>query len=348
MIAQVYQWLEATLSAAIPELSYVDYYTHQSDSDDDDRLVWITPCCLIEFLPQRWEQGQQGVQQCSLEFVVHVVTETIEQGRDRILSQAAEHLQLAQRVYQALQGKSARLSEVAGFEGLAPGADFVLLNTIQREAQETSHEQSRFMITTVQFKTLVRDYSVNPLVRAEASGPRHRGAPRRPGGLTAAADPLPSQYTHISYRPSVSRKRKTTRSRYDAVRRAFDQHYNVNEKRWDVAVRRTAEETHYSEASVEWILRQPVGKDASPSPSPPTIQTHLHMSKYSQGQRVFIKELRQVGTYVEASPETGGKPMVRVETPDGPKHIDFIERNYELIVGIGKVLYMLLRFLTGR
>lgn len=72
------------------------------------------------------------------------------------------------------------------------------------------------------------------------------------------------------------------------------------------------------------------------------------MSKYSQGQRVFIKELRQVGTYVEASPETGGKPMVRVETPDGPKHIDFIERNYELIVGIGKVLYMLLRFLTGR
>ncbi len=167
MIAQVYAWLESQIKLKLPELSYVDYFTGETDDDGNTARVHATPCVLIEFAPQQWTQGRQGVQETQLTFTTSIVTTELRQGKDRIQSQAGAHLQLAHRVYQALQSATVKLSEVPGLEALSGTAeDAVLLNTIERIESDTSHELSRYMVTRIVWRSLVRDYSMMPATRA--------------------------------------------------------------------------------------------------------------------------------------------------------------------------------------
>lgn len=60
------------------------------------------------------------------------------------------------------------------------------------------------------------------------------------------------------------------------------------------------------------------------------------------GKKVFIEELRQVGTVRSMS----GNQIkdVEVQTPDGPKLVDVLEKGYKVLSLILAILKLLLNF----
>lgn len=74
------------------------------------------------------------------------------------------------------------------------------------------------------------------------------------------------------------------------------------------------------------------------------------MSKYIKpGTKVWIKDLNTVGTVVSNEYDVNyyGKALVTIETPEGPRFIDWVERNYELVTGIARILFMILQLLRS-
>ena len=60
------------------------------------------------------------------------------------------------------------------------------------------------------------------------------------------------------------------------------------------------------------------------------------------GKKVFIQELNQVGLVREMS---GDKiKTVEVQTPDGPKLVDVLEKGYKVISLILGILQLILKF----
>jgi len=60
------------------------------------------------------------------------------------------------------------------------------------------------------------------------------------------------------------------------------------------------------------------------------------------GKKVFIQELNQVGTVREMA---GGQiKTVEVQTPDGPKLVDVLEKGYKVISLILAILKLILNF----
>jgi len=60
------------------------------------------------------------------------------------------------------------------------------------------------------------------------------------------------------------------------------------------------------------------------------------------GKKVFIKELGQIGTVQELA---GGKvKTVEVETPDGPKVVDVLEKGYKVLTLVLGILQLILKF----
>jgi len=83
----------------------------------------------------------------------------------------------------------------------------------------------------------------------------------------------------------------------------------------------------------------------------------MKLSKLRAGQRVFVKELNQMGELEDVSIKNLNpyayhkierKLMLRIETPEGSKLIDWVEKNYTLITGITRVIMFVLQLITGR
>lgn len=140
----------------------VDWFLGQYEIDDD-KLVYTVPIAYVEFSPLQWETLPREVQESTLQFSVHTVTDNIYADDKRILSPVSNNLNLAEEVFKKLMNTRGLLSELAGFQNLAGTEnDFILFNSITRIGQTFDHRLSPYLVTIQTFETRILDYSAAP------------------------------------------------------------------------------------------------------------------------------------------------------------------------------------------
>lgn len=140
----------------------VDWFLEQYEIPDDV-LVYTTPIAYIEFSNLQWETLPREVQEATLQFSVHTVTDTLRDDDGRILSPVSNNLNLAEEVFKKLMNDRGMLSDLPSFQNLAgTGNDLVLFNSINRIGQRFDHRLSNYLVTIQTFETRIFDYSATP------------------------------------------------------------------------------------------------------------------------------------------------------------------------------------------
>jgi len=62
-----------------------------------------------------------------------------------------------------------------------------------------------------------------------------------------------------------------------------------------------------------------------------------------KGTKVYIKELKQVGTVEDVAPN-GAVQTVKVETPEGPKVVEVLEKGFQILTLLRAIFELFLNF----
>lgn len=132
---------------SIEGIPRVMWYASQYDEAMDE-AVFYCPACYIEFLPMEFEVGGLQVQGADLVFRVHLFTEYYDDD-DQLMT----HFDLSDKIFQALEGTWAKVSELPAFGALAGTTqDFNVLNKISRIGIIPDHAVTNTSVTIQEFR----------------------------------------------------------------------------------------------------------------------------------------------------------------------------------------------------
>jgi hypothetical protein len=161
MILEYYQIIKARLQE-ITQLKEVDWYYAQEEQAEENTL-FVDCGAYIEFEAIDWATMGTGIQQATLGFNIHVVSESMYDNDQRVLDPTTNHLGLNALVYQKLHKYGAWLSSLPAFAALAnTGNDKRVVNEIVRTSTTPDHRLSNLMVTVQRFQSTVLDVSATP------------------------------------------------------------------------------------------------------------------------------------------------------------------------------------------
>jgi len=162
MFTYPYEILKLRLSA-ITELREFDWYMGQDNVKDKNADIKAAPALYLQFAPVTMSNLGQRIQTATVEFEAILITDCVlDTGSKRLKKDlATDHMRLFDRIYQELDGFSAKLSYLPAFASLPEGDDQRVMNSISRIGiPSPPHIPSKALMKSVQtFRTQMWDHS---------------------------------------------------------------------------------------------------------------------------------------------------------------------------------------------
>lgn len=157
----IYTIIKAHLLAEVPELKEVAFYYNQDAESNNGkgRPVVNAPALYLEFRDIPTKSLGKGWEETSIQFQARVITSNLYDDDKRITETSSlNHFKIARKVYVALKGFSAMLSDHPDYTALADTEqDYGLLNSLSRTNYRTDTRLSRLMRTIMDFSGKGKD-----------------------------------------------------------------------------------------------------------------------------------------------------------------------------------------------
>lgn len=155
MLKEVYQLIQQRIQTEVAEFKEVEWFLNQYAETEDQDAWYATPSAYIEFLPITYSSHGGLQQRATVVFRIHVASEALFGDGRRITDSAINHISLVDRVYVALHGWNAKLSDLSTHVG----NDAVFINTVSRTELAPDHGHFNTMVTIQTFQFAFIDNS---------------------------------------------------------------------------------------------------------------------------------------------------------------------------------------------
>lgn len=161
MFTYPYQILKLRLQTDVTELREIDWYT---DQDTRKAMLKAAPALYIEFLPNQPRTQPTRIQSAPTDFNLHLLTECLfDDDRRMKKDQPLDHMRIFDKIFQSVQGFSAKISYLPEFVALLNTVqDQRICGSIDRVAITPPHSPRKAMMKSTQrFSGIIYDHGAS-------------------------------------------------------------------------------------------------------------------------------------------------------------------------------------------